>query len=84
MNLSYLYKMLKHNSNRAWTMHELARVKTAYIDWYHQHLMIVRLWRQKGSIGVKCHCLLHDAEKATGIKGALQQKMMNVLKTSIN
>ena len=45
-------------------MHDLATIKTAYIDWYHQHVMIVHLWRQKGSIGVKCHYLLHDIEKA--------------------
>ena len=71
MNLSYLYQMLKHNSNRLWTMHELATVKTAYIDWYHQHLMIVRLWRQKGSIGIKCHYLLHDIEKAIWYQGSV-------------
>lgn len=62
-NLSYIYDMLKHKSCRNWTTHELASVKTAYIDWYQLHVLAVSLWRMKGSTGVKCHYLLHDIEK---------------------
>ena len=82
MNLAYLYVMLKHKSSRKWTLHELATVKTAYIDWYHQHVIIVHLFRQKGSIGVKCHLLLHDIEKAiwyqSCIAGEDDQRFENV------
>ncbi|MGB1097496.1 MAG: hypothetical protein ACPG2Y_02755, partial [Acholeplasmataceae bacterium] len=61
-NLTYIYDMLKHKSSRNWTKHEMASVKTAYIDWYHLHIMVVKLWRMKGSVGVKCHYLVHDIE----------------------
>ena len=64
LNLSYLYIMLKHKSTRNWTPHEMASVKTAYLDWYHQHVIAVQMWRVQGSIGIKCHYLLHDIEKA--------------------
>ena len=62
-NLSFMYDMLKHKSARNWTIHEMASMKTAYIDWYHLHVIVVSLWRMKGSIGAKCHYLMHDIEK---------------------
>lgn len=63
-NLSFMYDMLKHKSARNWTIHEMASMKTAYIDWYHLHVIVVSLWRMKGSIGAKCHYLMHDIEKS--------------------
>ena len=63
-NLAYLYDMLKHKSCRNWTDHECATVKTAYLDWLHQHVLAVCLWRQTGSVGIKCHIFAHDIEKA--------------------
>ena len=36
-----------------WTSHEIASVKTAYLDWHYQHVMIVHLWCKCGSIGIK-------------------------------
>ena len=63
-NLSYIYDMLKHKSARKWTQHEMASIKTAYIDWYHLHVICVSLWRFKGSTGVKFHYVVHDIEKS--------------------
>ena len=63
-NLAYIYDMLKHKSCRNWTDHECATVKTAYLDWLHQHVLAVCLWRQSGSVGIKCHIFAHDIEKA--------------------
>ena len=63
--------MLKHNSIRKWTSHEIASVKTAYLDWYYQHVMIVHLWRKHGSIGIKAHYLAHDVEKAIWRQGSI-------------
>ena len=63
-NLSYLYIMLKHKSQRKWTIHECATLKHAYIDWKYQHILICALFRRNGSIGIKSHYLMHDIEKA--------------------
>ena len=44
--------------------------------------MIVHLWRNKGSIGIECHYLLHDIEKAIwyqrSVAGEDDQRVENV------
>ena len=72
INLGYLYVLLKHTSHRKWTLHELASVKTAYIDWYHQQLVL----------NVIYYCTI--LKKQYGINHVLLVRMIKDLKMLIN
>ena len=70
-NLNYLYIMMKHKSSRNWTLHECATLKQAYIDFYHQHAMFVRLFRRTGSIALKAHFTMHDVTKCIFLRSSV-------------
>ena len=62
-NVNFLYTMLKHKHKCKFTNFELASLKNAYIDFYHQLIMVVRLWRSDGDLTIKPHYLMHDLEQ---------------------
>ena len=61
-NLNFVYYMLKIKYHKRFKRFELASVKHAYIDFYHQLVLVVRLYRDKGDLTIKPHYLLHDLE----------------------
>lgn len=62
-NLCYIHDMLKKENTNPFNMHDMLSLKHAFLDFYHQFLLSIKLWRQKGSLGVKIHYLLHDIEQ---------------------
>ena len=81
-NINYLYSMLKHKHTTKFTNFELASMKHSYIDFYHQLVLVVRLWRNDGDLTIKPHYLLHDVEQSflTGISNAYtdEERIENV------
>ena len=63
-NLNYLYLMLKRKYHEKFNIFELASMKHAYIDFYHQLVLSVRSWKEKGDLTIKPHYLCHDLEHA--------------------
>ena len=61
-NLTFVYTMTKRQKNTKYNIVDLATLKQAYINLYHQTLLIVKLWRQKGKSGMKIHYTMHDIE----------------------
>ena len=61
-NLNFVYYMLKIKYHDKFKRFELASVKHAYIDFYHQLVLAVRVWRDKGDLTIKPHYLVHDLE----------------------
>ena len=63
-NISYIYSMLKNKTEDKWTYVDCLSLKQAYLDFYHQFVIAVGIWRKKGKVGNKVHLLLHDLEHA--------------------
>ena len=61
-NLNFVYQMLKPKHHVKWTAFDLATLKHAYIDMYHQMVLVVRSWKDKGDLTIKPHYLCHDLE----------------------
>ncbi|MGB1097196.1 MAG: hypothetical protein ACPG2Y_01210, partial [Acholeplasmataceae bacterium] len=62
INMNYVYLMTKRKHKKLYNTVELASLKYAYINMYHQTLMVVCLWKRKGKSGMKLHYLMHDIE----------------------
>ncbi|MGB1097042.1 MAG: hypothetical protein ACPG2Y_00410 [Acholeplasmataceae bacterium] len=81
-NANYLYSMLKHKHQTKFTNFELSTLKHAYIDFYHQLVLVVRLWRSDGDLTIKPHYLMHDLEQVflTAISNAYtdEERIENV------
>ena len=67
-NINYLYLMLKRKYHHKYTDFELASMKHAYIDFYHQLVLVVRSWKDKGDLTIKPHYLLHNLEHALHLR----------------
>ena len=67
-NINYLYFMLKKKYHCKYTNFEMASMKHAYIDFYHQLVFVVRLWKDKGDLTIKPHYLLHNLEHALHLR----------------
>ena len=61
-NLTFVYTMTKRKKNTKYDIVDLATLKQAYINLYHQTVLIVKLWRKKGQSGMKIHYTMHDIE----------------------
>ena len=61
-NLNFLYLMLKCKYHVKFNVFELASMKHSYIDFYHQLVLAVRCWKEKGDLTIKPHYLCHDLE----------------------
>ena len=62
VNLDFVYIMTKKNHSQRYDNIDLASIKYAYINLYHQILIVVGLWKSKGKCGMKIHYLMHDIE----------------------
>ena len=67
-NINYLYLMLKRKYHHKYTDFEMASMKHAYIDFYHQLVLVVRSWKNKGDLTIKPHYLLHNVEHALHLR----------------
>ena len=60
--------MLKRKYRCKYSDFEMASMKHAYIDFYHQLVCVVRLWKEKGDLIIKPHYLLHNLEHALHLR----------------
>lgn len=67
-NINFLYSMLKHKYHVKYTNFEMASMKHAYIDFYHQLVFVVRSWKTVGDLTIKPHYLLHNLEHALHLR----------------
>ena len=67
-NLNFLYLMLKRKYHVKFNVFELASMKHSYIDFYHQLVLAVRCWKEKGDLTIKPHYLCHDLEHALHLR----------------
>lgn len=61
-NLAFVYTMTKRKNDKKYDVVDLATLKQAYINLYHQLVFVVKLWRKKGKTGMKIHYTMHDIE----------------------
>ena len=60
--------MLKRKYHCKYTDFEMASMKHAYTDFYHQLVLVVRIWKEKWDLTIKPHYLLHNLEHALHLR----------------